>query len=268
MPQARRGDRQIHWERHGDGPALILLPGIGAGAQMFGTLPRRFARHGLGSISMSPVGVSPSSLHRGPYDLDEAARDVLAVLDDAGIDRAVILGVSFGGKVALVACGLAPERFAGLAMLSSSAIASPRALAVHRFFEIAARNLDDRDLADLISPFLFGGTFHERRAELVANIVRSMRTTEETRALMVEQARAGVRFGGEHRARHLHCPALCLGGNEDALTPAAAVQRTAQLMPHGRFVEIPGAGHSLLLESDAAFEHVVQFAREVLAGGD
>ena len=53
-------------------PPVVLIPGIGAGARLFGTLPRRFARHGFPCITFDPVGVAPSSPHPGaasPYDL-------------------------------------------------------------------------------------------------------------------------------------------------------------------------------------------------------
>jgi pimeloyl-ACP methyl ester carboxylesterase len=80
MPFIERNGRTVHYTVQGDGPGVVLVPGLGSGARLFGTLPRRFARHGFTCAAVDPVGLSPSSpLGPSGYDFDEAARDVLAV---------------------------------------------------------------------------------------------------------------------------------------------------------------------------------------------
>ncbi|HLQ38612.1 MAG TPA: hypothetical protein VK348_12465, partial [Planctomycetota bacterium] len=79
MPTVRRGDRCIHYVHAGDGPGLVLVPGIGSGARLFGTLPRRFARAGFSCVAIDPVGLPPSTALAGPYAFADAAQDVLAV---------------------------------------------------------------------------------------------------------------------------------------------------------------------------------------------
>ena len=44
MPVVEREGRSIHHSRDGDGPGVVLIPGLGSGARLFGTLPRRFVR--------------------------------------------------------------------------------------------------------------------------------------------------------------------------------------------------------------------------------
>lgn len=260
MSTASRGDRRIHWETLGEGPPVLLVPGMASGARQFGTLPRRFARAGRTCVVMSPVGIAPSSPHSGPYDFDEAARDVLAVLDAAGIDRTTLAGVSFGGKVGLAAAALAPDRITRLALLGSSIGDSERARYVHRSFEIAATHLGPEDLAAVMAPWLFGRDYFDRHPELVADIVRNMRLDTAARQLMIAQTRAAPTFDGERIARAVTCPVLCIAGAEDTLVPPAAIRATAAALPDSRYVEIPEAGHSLLLESRQAFEMLLELA--------
>ena len=56
-------------------------------------------------------------------------------------------------------------------------------------------------------------------------------------------------------------PALCLAGAEDTLTLPREVAATAALLPNATHEPFEGAGHSLLLESAAAFDRVIAFAR-------
>jgi 3-oxoadipate enol-lactonase len=61
-------------------------------------------------------------------------------------------------------------------------------------------------------------------------------------------------------------PALVLVGEEDALTPPLAAKEIVAGIVHGRYAEIPGAGHLLPLEKSAEFnEEVLLFLQEVLA---
>lgn len=262
MPVVERAGRSIRWDVEGDGPTLLLIPGIGSGRKLFGTLPRRFARAGFRCVTFDPVGVPPSSPHGDDsgYDFAAAAEDVHAVLTASGSQRACIVGTSLGGKVGLVAAAQAPAACAGLVLLASAAVVPARAHRVYRYFETVANHVHDDDFGAAVAPFLFGSTFHAERPQLVDDIVRAMRPTPQARRLMVAQARGLHAFDGAVFARGWPGPTLCVAGGEDTLTPAAEVRATAALWPAAAYLEIEDAGHSLLLESGRVFAAVVQFA--------
>jgi pimeloyl-ACP methyl ester carboxylesterase len=262
MSLARRGARRIHWERHGEaGPAIVLVPGTGAGARQFGALPKRFARAGLRCLTISPVGVPPSSPHTGSHDFEAAALDLLAVLDAAAIERATPVAVSFGGTVALSAAALAPERIPSVVLVGSALSGSPRARYVRRFFRTAAEHLGPEEMAAVLAPFLFGRRFFERHETLVADIVRGMRPDAVVRDLIVAQSQSTDDLDRERLLRAVRCPTLCLAGADDVLVLPEEVRATAEALAEGRFAEIPDVGHSLLLESNAAFDQVVAFVQ-------
>ena len=78
---------------------------------------------------------------------------------------------------------------------------------------------------------------------------------------MRAQARALQVFDGAGLCARVSWPTLCLSGAEDVLTLPSAVAKTAERIPGARYEVIEGAGHSLLLESAAAFDRVVEFLR-------
>jgi 3-oxoadipate enol-lactonase len=265
VPTLDRGERRIHHSKDGDGPGVVLVPGLGSGARLFGTLPRRFARHGFTCAAVDPVGLPPSSpLPGDAFDFAEAARDVLAVA--ASLPSPVTLvGTSLGGKVALAAAAIAGRE--GLAlelrlvMLCSSALQTARSRRVYRWFELLCTEVDGRLLGELTAPFLFGETFLRDKAAVVDDIVRSTRPTPESRAFMRAQAVALQHFDGEALCADVRCPTLCLAGGEDVLTLPAEVERTARTIAGAEHECFDHAGHSLLLESVAAYERTVAFAR-------
>lgn len=114
------------------GPPIVVLPG---GPGLASVLPYRKIRRALADAGfrvLMPehrgVGLS-GSLPGGarlPVDamrMDEAAADVLEMLDARGIDRAYLAGSSYGGYLALTAALRAPERVLGLILDSTAASA-------------------------------------------------------------------------------------------------------------------------------------------------
>jgi pimeloyl-ACP methyl ester carboxylesterase len=260
MPFLDRDGRRIHYTETGAGPGVLLVPGLGSGSRQFGTLPRRFARAGFTCAVLDPVGLPPSGPLGGGFSFAAAADDALAVL--ARLPRpASLVGTSLGGKVALLAAAKEPGLARRLVLVCSSAVPTARARRLHRWFGLLAESVDPALLGELTAPFLFGATFQARKPGLVDDIVRSSDPGPEALALMRSQVRALLEFDGTAAARGCTVPALCLAGAEDTLTPPADVEATARLLARGSYQAVPGAGHSLLLESGAAFARVVAFLR-------
>ncbi len=267
MPFVQRGSRSIHYQVEGQGPTVVLVPGLGSGSRLFGTLPRRFAKDGFRCISFDPVGIKPSSTHQGEYDFAAAAQDIWCILDDLEGTSCILVGTSLGGKVALCAAQQAPDRLDKLVLLASSAVQTPRSRRIYRFFEVLAQNLEERQLAEATAPFLFGRSFHGSRPGVVDDIIRSMRYPQETRDLMIAQAQALQKFDGEEMARSVICPCLCGAGLEDTLTAVEEVRATSKLIAGSQLLELPKAGHSLLLEAASAYEGVIHFLRDDSSAG-
>ena len=261
MPFVERQGRRIHHSLEGEGPGVVLVPGLGSGARLFGTLPRRFARSGFTCAAIDPVGLEPSSaLPAEGFDFTEAAADLLAVA--ATLPAPVTLvGTSLGGKVALRAAAMDSGDAAKLVMLCSSALQTPRSKRIYRWFELLCTEIDGALLGELTAPFLFGETFLNEKAQVVDNIIRSTKPTAATRAFMRAQARALQEFDGAGLCPEVQIPALCLAGAEDTLTLPREVEATAALLAGSEHERFDGAGHSLLLESVAAFDRVIAFAR-------
>ncbi|MGB3968084.1 MAG: alpha/beta fold hydrolase, partial [Planctomycetota bacterium] len=173
-----------------------------------------------------------------------------------------LVGTSLGGKVALTAAATGSPSAQRLVLLCSSALRSKRGERIYQWFELLSTVVDGAWLGDLTAPFLFGATFHEQKPGIVDDIVRSARPSPEGRAFMAAQARALQAFDGRAACARITWPTLCLAGAEDTLTLPAEVAATATLIPGAQHECLPGAGHSLLLESARAFDAVVAFLRE------
>ncbi|MGH7764266.1 MAG: alpha/beta fold hydrolase [Candidatus Dormibacteraceae bacterium] len=100
MPFANSNGVKIYYELMGSGSPLVLLPGQASDHRMWDDVVDDYSgSHQLVLIDYRGTGQSDMPT-TPPYSTRLFAKDVIAVLDDAGFDRAHAFGVSFGGRTA------------------------------------------------------------------------------------------------------------------------------------------------------------------------
>ena len=124
-PQRRR---QLAWTASGDAPTdLLFIPGFISHVEHLWEQPGLagfFERlMGFSRPARSWTGAAAACRTRAtvPLALEDEARDVLAVLDAAGSERAVLMGYTTGGLLAVATAALAPERVQAVVLYASMA---------------------------------------------------------------------------------------------------------------------------------------------------
>lgn len=188
-------------------------------------------------------------------DRDSFAGCVAQVLEQAP-ERFVIMGTSFGGRVALELTLTAPDRVAGLVVIGAGPgpVADPVAGA-RRSERLRGGEFDKvvTEMADIIS-HLPGPNGAATREAFIA-----MCKTQGA-ALMARQSDAlAKRTDLWPRLPEITCPALMLWGKHDQFSPAADGLRLSSAVGQGRYVELADCGHFPTLEypdeSAAALVH-------------
>jgi 3-oxoadipate enol-lactonase len=252
----------IHAESAGDGPAIVLIhAGIcdsGMWDAQWRTLPaaRRVVRFDMRGFGRSPV---PSTAY-------SHARDLLAVMDAAGIAQAALVGTSMGGRVALEVALAAPARVSALVLVGSGLPGHEWSASVRDYWaaEDAAIERGDLDAAAEVNVrFWVDGP--GRRPDEVDAGVRRRAHAMQLRALELQVPAyerdgdleellvpdAGDRLGEVRR------PALVLVGEADQPDIHAIAQRLAAGIPGARTATIPDAAHLPSMERPELFDRLV-----------
>jgi pimeloyl-ACP methyl ester carboxylesterase len=143
----------LAYQRHGGGRALVLLAGQANNHHWWDGVRQDFhATHS--TITLDYRGTGDSGKPDGPYSTPVFADDMVAVLDDLGIDRADVYGTSMGGRVAQWLAIRHPERV-GRLILGCTSPGGPHALerdaGVRRAHLIASNEHDAWDALPQIS---------------------------------------------------------------------------------------------------------------------
>lgn len=114
------GLRLHYLDYGGKGPPLLLLPGLTANARMFGALAAAGLIATYRLIALDWRGRGLSDKPEQGYSIGEHAADVIALMDQLGLEQAIIVGHSFGGLVALSLSANFAQRISRLVLLDAS----------------------------------------------------------------------------------------------------------------------------------------------------
>jgi pimeloyl-ACP methyl ester carboxylesterase len=241
--------------RTGKGPTLLLLHGLGCDhatwLPVIDALARRYT-----VIAPDLLGHGESDKPRADYSVGGFAngmRDLLTVL---GVDKATVVGHSFGGGVAMQFAYQFPERTERLVLVGSGGLgpevsAAIRAITTTGFYQVmglltlpGVRRIGSAGLRALSRT----GIKEFRDFDEVASIYQSFQDPA-ARAAIRHVVRAVVDWQGQivtmaDRAYLTEAMPICvIWGDQDRVIPVSHAERAAALAPNARIEIMPNAGH-------------------------
>ncbi|MFD6351473.1 alpha/beta fold hydrolase [Nocardia tengchongensis] len=224
------------------GPTLLLAHGFFMDESMFEPMRESLAAAGINLVTVDARCHGRTQSPDGePFSYWDLAADGLAVLDELGIEQAVVGGMSQGGYSVLRMALLAPERIQGLALIDTEATAcTPAELAYYReFFERWSGTEPLAPLVAELAPQLIGGTDPRLWRAWTSRWYSSDRNGIMPAARCLMDRRSVL-----HRLSEITAPALVVRGSHDSnSTSQKSEALTAGLPGADGVVTIPGAGH-------------------------
>ncbi|MDD9990289.1 MAG: alpha/beta hydrolase [Rhodospirillales bacterium] len=244
------GYHERHIER-GAGPAVVFSHGTLMDATMFDPQLDHLAERGYRAIACnSRVLTGEPAAHT----LGDLVEDCRALLDNFGIGKCVLAGMSVGGFMALEFALAYPERLSGLILIAATSkdYTAEEREAFHRQFDkLDVDGMVPRDFAEWVAPFCFGETTLANNKPLVDHWVERWSTTVPARAVL-HQGRSWLdKEDITGRLAAVRVPALAVHGVEDVPLPIDRAAAMADALPDATFERVARAGHSVNLEQPA-----------------
>ncbi|GEA81649.1 alpha/beta fold hydrolase [Cellulomonas uda] len=247
----------------GDDLAVVLLHGFPLDHRMWTAVAGRLtAPHRVLAADLPGAAGADADL---PEPSVEAAADrVAAELAEAGVTRAVVVGLSMGGYVALALAERHAPLVAALGLVDTKSTADTADARAHRL-----RIADEAESTGTVDPVRGMAT------TLVGESTRAAQpdVTAQLAAWIDEQSPGGVAWAQRAMASRpdrtdvlaaFDGPVVVVVGDEDAVTPVAAAEHLASSARDAQLVVVPRSGHMSAVEQPgavaAALDDLVQRA--------
>ncbi len=257
-----RGAR-IRYVEKGEGPAVVMIHGFASGLHTWAKIiPELEGDHHVLALDLKGFGWSDRP--EGDYSPAEQARIVLALMDARGIERAAIVGHSYGASVALALALEAPERVERIALYDAwvydaqlpTFFYMSRAGGVGEalFALYYDQRPEDRMALAFYDPTIIEQDFVDHAIAQLERPGTKAAALAAVRAMRYEEPEA--RYG------EIVQPVLLLWGEEDIVTPLHYAHRLYEQLPHAELRTYPECGHFPMIEAaNPSTDALVAFLR-------
>jgi 3-oxoadipate enol-lactonase len=263
MTTTRIDDIQLAYDDTGSGPAVVLIHGYPFNRSLWNeqveTLSSTYR-----VVTPDLRGFGESDTSEGPVTMNRMAQDVAELMDQLGIEQAVIGGLSMGGYVALAFVKQFPSRVKALVLADTRAQAdTEEAKQTRRQQAEKALSEGMPGIADAMLPKLLTPETVSKRPEVVKRVRDMMLKTKP-------QGAASALLGMTERADQsefistISVPVMIVVGREDAITPLADSEKMRSMIQPSHLVVLDNAGHVSNVEQPEHFNYaLVKFLERV-----
>ena len=266
MKQVTSGDAEIAYEVRGSGPPVVLLHPFPTHHELWHP-----AAHALESryrlILPDLRGHGESGVGEGPATMAKHAADLIRILDQEQIGRAIFVGVSIGGYVLFEFWRRYRARVTALVLCNTKAAgetSESRAARLQAAADVLERGTEP--FFESLIPKLLGETTRRSRPDLVEGALRMMRKMSPEDVALVQRGMA-ERPDSVDTLKTIDAPTLILTGDEDVATGLSDAELMKRNIAGSQMKVIAKAGHYSPWEQPEEVGKIVrQFVDSVSSG--
>ena len=265
MPGANVNGTNIYYEVHGQGEPLVMIMGFGGGCRGWYFQMRVFKKH-YRVIIFDNRGIGKSDKAMESYTIRTMASDTLGLMDNLGIEKAHVLGMSLGSLVAQEIAIEHPERVMKL-ILACASIGeteeddmNERMVKAFKVKEgpdgVDLRSVNFEEAMDTVVALSFNKRLYRMLLTPMSKVYVKMVGVEGH----FRQIEAVMGYNTLDRLHRIKAPTMVLTGTEDKIIPPKYSEQIASLIPHARLVKVEGGSHALNIEMRSRFnKEVLEF---------
>lgn len=243
-------DHMIRYELAGEGNpvTLVFVNGLTQAAHLWGAYVPYFAEKGYAVLTFDMLGQGESDKPVLSFDFDRQARTMSALIENLGIERPFVAGISFGGSVALRYAILFPTQLRGLVAMGAFSELDGRLKWLGENLFVGLASVGTEYVQKWFMPFNFSSKWLDENAGAIPAMIRRGYGLNDQYALqnLMESVANCPSFSSDLPT--IQVPALILNGEYDYITHRRLHDILRAGIPKSRLAIIQHACHAFTLE--------------------
>ena len=248
--------RKVHYEVHGDhGQPLVILNGIMMSTASWKNFIPDFSRNNV-CILVDFFDQGQSARMTESYDHAIQVRLLDAVLSCLPFEKFNIMGISYGGEIAIQYALEYPEKVRRLILSNTCGRTSSWLKKIGDSWNEVARLGSGYAYYLTAIPVIYSTRFFEEQAQWMDNresFLTEYFSREDVRQALIRLTDSSVNYNVVDRLHEITCPTLILSSSEDVLVPPTEQQLLHHKIKGSVYITLNGSGHASMYENPAAF---------------
>ena len=252
---------EIRYKVEGQGPVIVFLHGHMESAKIWKQYSSKLSNR-FRVIRINLPGHGKSSVFGEVHSMELMADTVRAVLEAEKVDKALLVGHSMGGYVALAFAETFPDKVRGLVLFSSISFADTKERQNDRERAIKAADAHKMKYITSVIPNLF---FERSGAKASKRIFKLVKIAAKQPKEGIIAAIRGMRDRADRTKmlKNAKYPILFIAGQDDFLIPLERIEEMHRQVPNAKLVVIEQCGHAGFIEQEKeCFTAIQEFAYE------
>lgn len=221
-----------------DAPVVVLSNSLGSTTSMWDAQADELAEH-FRVVRYDTRGHGGSPVPQGPYDIDDLADDVVALLDTLGVEKAHVVGLSLGGMTGMRLAARNPDRVDRLVVLCTGARLEPSSAWHDRAATVRANG--STAVAEAVVARWYTPEFLEKNPDVKTACEGIVAATPAEGYASCCEVIAEMDLRDDLPG--ISAPTLAIAGADDPATPPPHLEAIADSVQDGRLLVVPEAAH-------------------------
>lgn len=249
--------KTIHYEIHGTGKPLLLLNGIMMSTASWHVFNDAFLEFKRITVDFYDQGRSSNHEH---YTVCDQAKLVNQLIDIIEVEHVHLVGISYGGEVALCFASMYPKKVQTLQLFNTAIHTDKPLYELGESWLKLTRELNGDGFYDATIPFIYGKTFQKQQAAWLKereSHLRILFSSQEFLMRMHRLTQSSQTTDLRKNVSKINMPTQIISGDEDVLIPPYHQEKIHQYIPHATYKKLEHIGHATMYEDKALFETII-----------
>ncbi len=246
----------ICYDVQGVGKPILILNGIMMNIHSWDALLAQLkGNNTIVRLDMLDQGLS-SKMVNIEYTLADQVLLIKALLDELHLDKISIVGVSYGGEVAMHFAAEYPCMVERLVLANTAAYTSPWLVDIGKAWNMAAETGNGEAYYYTSIPVIYSPKFYEEKLDWMRNrekILFPVFGNKDFTAAMIRLTNSANNHNVLDKLAHISAPTLIIGADQDYLTPFPQQELLNSKIKDSKLVKISNCGHASMYEQPLIF---------------
>jgi aminoacrylate hydrolase len=256
MPRIVTNGIQTHYQVTGQGPALVLVSGLGGAGAYWAPQREAFAAH-FSVITYDQRGAGQSDQPDEPYSIELLADDLQALIAGLNLERPLVLGHSTGGAIGQVVAAREPQLLGALVLYASWGRSDAH---FNWCFRMRRALLEGSSMEEYVhgsALFLYPPEYLRDQAESLSPALLASVARFAPRQIVLRRIDAIMAHDASALLGNIRIATLVLCAEDDILTPPYQSRLLSEAIPGATLITVPWGGHSFSETRSATFNRLV-----------